>query len=135
MLILAQREERWNEWKNKSCPEIKKPNSVHVDFKESGRKEKFLGDILKEYSNRKKYFMGRLALKFVRSNFLKCQLVGKNDGWLLFSKSLTLLWNNKPDNMDACRSADRNFTPSVDNYFKDAIEQADPTAMIEPQYK
>ena len=56
-----QREERWNEWKNRSCPEIKKPNAIQVDFKDTGKKEKFLGDMLKEYSNRKKYFMGRLV--------------------------------------------------------------------------
>ena len=58
-VISAQREERWNEWKNKSCPELKRPNPVQVDFKERAKKEKFLGDTLKEFSNRKKYFMGR----------------------------------------------------------------------------
>lgn len=51
------------------------------------------------------------------------------------SKMLTMLWNNKPDNLEACRSTERNFSPSLEEYFKVAIEQTDPAAMIEPSYK
>lgn len=48
---------------------------------------------------------------------------------------MTRLWNHKPDNMAACRSKEREFLPSLENYFEEAIMQADPAAMIEPQYK
>ena len=68
----VQREERWNEWKNRSCPEIKKPNAVQMDFKETGRRERYLGDTLKEYSNRKKYFMGRLVHLLCSLRYAAC---------------------------------------------------------------
>lgn len=59
-LFTLQREERWNEWKNKSCPEVKKPNPAIMDFQNGQRsKEPYLGDVLKEYHNQKKYFMGK----------------------------------------------------------------------------
>ena len=56
----SQREECWNEWKNKSCPEVKKPNPVSMDIENGIRsKEPHLGDVLKEYHSQKKYFMGK----------------------------------------------------------------------------
>ncbi len=59
IFVVLQREERWNDWKNKSCPEVKKPNPV-VDFQTCDHpKQKYLGDILKDYHNQKKYFMGK----------------------------------------------------------------------------
>ncbi|KAK7574093.1 hypothetical protein V9T40_011284 [Parthenolecanium corni] len=104
------REERWNEWKNKSCPEVKKPNPAIMDFQNGQRsKEPYLGDVLKEYHNQKKYFMGNTRL--------------------------TKLWNHRPNNLDACRSKERHFLPSLDSYFEEAIMQSDPAAMIEAQYK
>jgi THO complex subunit 1 len=43
------------------------------------------------------------------------------------------LWNLCPDNMAACRSKDRDFLPTLENYFEEAIEQLDPS--VESQYK
>lgn len=48
---------------------------------------------------------------------------------------MTRLWNHKPDNLEACRSKEREFLPSLESYFEEAIMQTDPAAMIEPQYK
>lgn len=51
------------------------------------------------------------------------------------SAELTRLWNLSPDNMDACKDEKRVFLPSLEDYFSDAIDQNDPEAMIEDQYK
>lgn len=40
-----------------------------------------------------------------------------------------------PDNLEACRAPERNFLMSLEDYFKEAIEQLDPAAMVEEQYK
>ena len=40
----------------------------------------------------------------------------------LGNKGLTELWNLNPDNLEACRAAERDFLPSVENYFEEAIE-------------
>lgn len=51
------------------------------------------------------------------------------------SAELTKLWNVCPDNLEACRGKDRDFLPSLDSYFEEAIEQTDPNAMVEESYK
>jgi THO complex subunit 1 len=37
------------------------------------------------------------------------------------------------ENMAACRSKERDFLPSVKNYFEEAIKQLDP--LVESQFK
>lgn len=51
------------------------------------------------------------------------------------SAELTRLWNLNPDNMDACKADSRVFLPKLDDLFANAVEQADPEAMVEEQYK
>lgn len=78
------------------------------------------------------------------------------------SDELTRLWNLNHDNMDACKSESRSdkvhlkfdshfytfiyfiwsvvsphreFIPSLDDFFSEAIEQADPANMVEDEYK
>uniref|UniRef100_A0A3P9KE95 THO complex 1 n=1 Tax=Oryzias latipes TaxID=8090 RepID=A0A3P9KE95_ORYLA len=48
---------------------------------------------------------------------------------------LTRLWNLNSDNMEACKSDSREFMPSLDEFFAEAIEQADPVNMVEEEYK
>ncbi|MCJ8731140.1 hypothetical protein PDJAM_G00195930 [Pangasius djambal] len=61
--------------------------------------------------------------------------------WITFIKysdetdELTRLWNLNPDNMEACKSDSREFMPSLEEFFEEAIEQADPANMVEDQYK
>ena len=40
-----------------------------------------------------------------------------------FSAEMTRLWNLCVDNSEATRLAKRDFTPSLDDYFKKAVEQ------------
>ncbi|XP_068955844.1 THO complex subunit 1 isoform X4 [Petaurus breviceps papuanus] len=62
----------------------------------------------------------------------------KNEGCPSFvkeSEELTRLWNHCPDNMEACKSETREYMPTLEEFFEEAIEQADPENMVENEYK
>ena len=56
-----------------------------------------LGDIIKDASSQGKFYMG--------------------------SPELTKLWNLCPDNLEACKGKERDFLPTLEDYFADAIAQ------------
>eukprot|EP00066_Takifugu_rubripes_P008884 XP_003975419.1 PREDICTED: THO complex subunit 1 [Takifugu rubripes] len=101
-------EENWNSWKNEGCPSFVKERTVDDKPKRPARKRQAPEDFLGKGPDRK-IFMG-------------------ND-------ELTRLWNLNHDNMDACKSESREFVPSLDDFFSEAIEQADPANMVEDEYK
>uniref|UniRef100_A0A8C6T209 THO complex 1 n=1 Tax=Neogobius melanostomus TaxID=47308 RepID=A0A8C6T209_9GOBI len=101
-------EENWNSWKNEGCPSFVKERAVDDKPKRPSRKRAAPEDFLGKGPDRK-IFMG-------------------ND-------ELTRLWNLNPDNMEACKSESREFMPSLDEFFAEAIEQADPVNMVEDEYK
>ncbi|KAM7400451.1 hypothetical protein PAMA_004911 [Pampus argenteus] len=101
-------EENWNGWKNEGCPSFVKERPVDDKPKRPTRKRQAPEDFLGKGPDRK-IFMG-------------------ND-------ELTRLWNLNHDNMEACKSDIREFMPSLDEFFTEAIEQADPTNMVEDEYK
>lgn len=101
-------EENWNSWKNEGCPSFVKERTVDDKPKRPTRKRQAPEDFLGKGPDRK-IFMG-------------------ND-------ELTRLWNLNQDNMEACKSDSREFMPSLDEFFAEAIEQADPTNMVEEEYK
>ncbi|KAM4557250.1 THO complex subunit 1 [Fundulus diaphanus] len=101
-------EENWNAWKNEGCPSFVKERAVDDKPKRLSRKRQAPEDFLGKGPDRK-IFMG-------------------ND-------ELTRLWNLNHDNMEACKSDSREFMPSLDEFFAEAIEQADPLNMIEEEYK
>ncbi|KAK3917778.1 THO complex subunit 1 [Frankliniella fusca] len=119
--FLQAREEQWSNWKNEGCKEFQTPGGVSkglIDSDESGgdrkklkprRKGKALGDLIRDSASQGKTYMG--------------------------NAELTKLWNVCPDNLEACRGKDRDFLPSLDSYFEEAIEQSDPSAMVEDSYK
>jgi THO complex subunit 1 len=53
----------------------------------------------------------------------------------LGNSELTRLWNLCPDNLEACRLESRNFMPTLEEYFEEAIDQADPDSGVEAEYK
>ncbi|XP_030016537.1 THO complex subunit 1 [Sphaeramia orbicularis] len=101
-------EENWNAWKNEGCPSFVKERTVDDKPKRPTRKRQAPEDFLGKGPDRK-IFMG-------------------ND-------ELTRLWNLNHDNMEACKSDSREFMPSLDEFFAEAIEQADPANMVEEEYK
>ncbi|CAC5356367.1 THOC1 [Mytilus coruscus] len=102
------REEFWNKWKNDSCPSFEKEPMSENPKHKTKAKRRWVGDDLQASGG-----------KFVKMG----------------SAELTRLWNLSPDNMDACKDEKRVFLPSLEDYFSDAIDQNDPEAMIEDQYK
>ncbi len=48
---------------------------------------------------------------------------------------LSRLWNLGSDNLEACKQKSRNFTPDLKQFLEEPIEQADPEAKIEADFK
>ncbi|XP_048255677.1 THO complex subunit 1-like [Haliotis rufescens] len=105
---ILQREENWNNWKNEGCPSYERETPKDAPKMKVRAKRRRIGDDLKA-SGGKIIKMG--------------------------SGELTRLWNINPDNMDACKNEKRDFLPQLDDFFGEAIEQDDPEAMIEDNYK
>ncbi|KAK2578475.1 hypothetical protein KPH14_011643 [Odynerus spinipes] len=110
---ILKREEHWNAWKNEGCPPFKRPASEssteNEDAKKVRRPKRRIGDIIRDAQAVGKYHMG--------------------------NPELTKLWNLCPNNLEACKSKDRDFLPSLEIYFEEAIMQLDPSAMVEEEYK
>lgn len=109
---ILHREEHWNKWKNEGCPKIESEKTETKNLGEGGtfrKKKRRLGDVLQKEVSEKKVNLGNTGL--------------------------TALWNLNPNNLDACRAEERDFLPSLENYFEEAIEQLDPKNEIEDTYK
>ncbi|EDX11795.1 THO complex subunit 1 [Drosophila simulans] len=99
------REEMWNNWKNEGCKEFKKPEEPTPSEEDSKptpnkRPRRPLGDALRDASRSGKFYLG-------------------ND-------NLTRLWNYSPDNLQACKSEQRNFLPLLETYLETPHEKVDP---------
>ncbi|XP_059420138.1 THO complex subunit 1-like [Carassius carassius] len=101
-------EENWNSWKNEGCPSFVKERPAETKPIRPSRKRPAPEDFLGKGPDRK---------------------------ILMGNEELTRLWNLNPDNMEACKSDSREFMPSLEEFFVEAIEQADPTNMVEDEYK
>ncbi|KAF7278945.1 THO complex 1-like protein Hpr1 [Rhynchophorus ferrugineus] len=106
---ILKREELWNAWKNDGCPEIKKllPQSEPGIEKTESSDESPLGDLIRDADQKGKYYLG--------------------------NAELTKLWNFCPNNLEACKGKDRDFLPSLDDYFTDAIAQVDSNKVIKDE--
>uniref|UniRef100_A0A673Y8D2 THO complex 1 n=1 Tax=Salmo trutta TaxID=8032 RepID=A0A673Y8D2_SALTR len=101
-------EENWNSWKNEGCPSFVQERPVDDKPKRPMRKRQAPEDFLGKGPDRK-VFMGNVEL--------------------------TRLWNLNHNNMAACQSVSREFMPTLEEFFEEAIEQADPANMVEDEYK
>ncbi|KAJ9599999.1 hypothetical protein L9F63_009709, partial [Diploptera punctata] len=107
---ILKREEHWNSWKNDGCPEFQKTRGEkRKSLPRPRRPKKSLGDQMRDVTQHGKFIMG--------------------------NAELTKLWNLCPNNLEACKSKERDFLPSLEGYFEEAIEQLDPAAMVEEEYK
>ncbi|KTG33995.1 hypothetical protein cypCar_00009961 [Cyprinus carpio] len=95
-------EENWNSWKNEGCPSFVKERPAETKPIRPSRKRQAPEDFLGKGPDRK---------------------------ILMGNEELTRLWNLNHDNMEACKSDSREFMPSLEEFFVEAIEQADPTNM------
>ncbi|XP_017881073.1 THO complex subunit 1 isoform X2 [Ceratina calcarata] len=110
---ILKREEHWNAWKNEGCPPFKKPAPDSIadidELRKPKRPRRRIGDVIRDAQAVGKYHMG--------------------------NPELTKLWNLCPNNLEACKSKERDFLPSLETYFEEAIAQLDPKAMVEDEYK
>ncbi|KAH8310254.1 hypothetical protein KR044_000228, partial [Drosophila immigrans] len=102
---MLHREEMWNNWKNDGCKEFKKPEEADGNEDETKpppakRSKRPLGDCLRDAARNGKFFLG-------------------ND-------NLTKLWNYSPDNLQACKSEQRNFLPMLETYLETPHDKSDP---------
>ncbi|KXJ28973.1 THO complex subunit 1 [Exaiptasia diaphana] len=106
------REENWILWKNEGCPSFikdKEKEPSEVPSKAPRKRTRSFGEEISSGWKSKKIQMG--------------------------NSELTRLWNLCPNNLEACSSEKRVFLPTLEEYFGEAIEQSDPAAMIEDEYK
>ncbi|KAM4705589.1 THO complex subunit 1 isoform 2-T2 [Rhinophrynus dorsalis] len=101
-------EENWNSWKNEGCPSFVKERPPEAKPTKLPKKRPAPEDFLGKGSS-KKILMG--------------------------NEELTRLWNLCPDNIEACKAESREFMPTLEQFFEEAIEQADPENMVENEYK
>ncbi|XP_018322203.1 THO complex subunit 1 [Agrilus planipennis] len=110
---ILHREEHWNTWKNDGCPEFKKGLQANQELTAEKRRTIIerpkLGDIIRDANNDGKYYLG--------------------------TPELTKLWNLCPDNLEACKGKDRDFLPSLETYFSDAIDQLESPTPIKDEDK
>ncbi|KAK2173448.1 hypothetical protein NP493_873g01065 [Ridgeia piscesae] len=117
---ILSREENWSVWKNDGCASYVREKAPAPSKTQTGRQvpQRAIWNV-----QAKKRSLGE-DLKASGGKLIK-----------MGNSELTRLWNLCPDNMEACRSSNRNFLPSMEEFFEEAIEQADPEAMIEDAYK
>ncbi|XP_063215870.1 THO complex subunit 1 isoform X2 [Bacillus rossius redtenbacheri] len=120
---ILQREEQWNAWKNEGCPEFQRPVQQPGVDDTAGEE---MGDRRRAMNRprRSKRRLGDLVMEADSQNNV-----------LMGNPELTKLWNLSVSNLDACKSKERDFLPSLESYFEEAMEQADPSAMVDDQYK
>jgi len=116
---ILNREENWINWKNCGCGSFAKFPPALLEE---------MGELPKEDSRKKSRGVKRSVGEEYLSNRSKKANLGNTE--------LTRLWNLCPDNLKACKAENRlNFLPQLDTFFEEAIEQADPEAGIEEEYK
>lgn len=119
---ILEREEMWNSWKNDGCKEFSRPSAApaaapatttpdtdaaaapmkaETPATTSNKLKRRLGDLVQDSIAQKRFYMG--------------------------SPELTRLWNICPDNLQACRGADRNFLPSIETYLENPKDKTDPS--------
>lgn len=103
---ILEREHNWISWKNDGCPSFIPENATTFNIPNRKRRA---GDSVSTPLQAKKLDLG-------------------ND-------ELSRLWNLNPDNLKACKAQNRIYVPEMTSFFEEALEQFDPEAQIEDEYK
>jgi hypothetical protein len=108
MKHILEREEIWNKWKNEGCPNYVKEKRPPPG--PSARSKR---------------------IKPVTSDFMN-----KGDKPFLADNSvMSKLCNVNHDNLEACKDPDRQFLPTLKEFFEEAIDQLDPENQVEKEYQ
>lgn len=94
------REEFWSNWKNEACTELKKcnePPKKRMKTAADSTPKVNLGERIRQSEQRKELVIG--------------------------SEQLTKIWNLNQDNWNACKTKNRVFVPTVDDYFESVLTE------------
>ena len=118
---ILSREENWTNWKNEGCPSFAR--TVDPIVIEEG--EDVSDKVVPPKKPRQRRSVG--------TDYLSSKSRSKIN---MGTVELTRLWNICPDNLEASKQDSRlKFLPTLEDFFEEAIEQADPEAGIEDEYK
>ena len=105
---LFKREENWSNWKNEQCPEIVAKKAKIESSEETATTKAIKGTHL--WITKRTGFI---------EQFFKAKEHGKT---LVGTVEMNKLWNYEPNNMAACTSKDRDFTPNKEDHFGFILE-------------
>jgi len=117
------RETQWNSWKNQGCLPLAKKVEAKNDTSISEEKSESNGDKKDGLPRKRKARLGDIT-----------RSAAKNGRFVMGNPLLSKLWNQWPDNLEACSAPERDFLPSMEEYFGEAIEELDPANQIEDSY-
>ena len=103
---ILEREDIWNKWKNEGCPN-------YVKEKQPPKKAQ-----VKRLKPVTSDFVPKFGRNFIAEN----------------QSDIVNLCNINHDNLEACKDVNRQFLPSLKEFFDEAIEQMDPENQVEKQY-
>ena len=103
---LFEREDYWNNWKNDGCGELKEITDTEEQINFSSEY------IRNSYQSQKRAQIGDYAKSAYNSNKI-----------LIGNPEMNRLWNFYPDNLEACKSPKRDFTPTIENYFESVLKR------------
>lgn len=103
---LLLREEYWNRWKNEGCNELK-------EVVETEEQQQQNADYVRNSYH--SVNLARVGEKLRAHNNSNRIIIGNHE--------MTRLWNFCPDNLEACRSQKRAFTPSIERYFESVLKR------------
>ena len=102
---LIERENFWVKWKNEGCPKFMRDKETELAEPAKKKRKTIYDDIMS----------------------------GSELG--LGSPELTRLWSKTESNLDACKTPKRQFIPTIEGFFEEAMMHADPANEIEDKYK
>lgn len=106
---ILEREEIWNKWKNESCPNFVKDKKFQTQPKTASKRQRPISSDFLSKSSTNKVFITDSSL-------------------------MSKLCNVNHQNLEICKDPNRQFLPSLKEFFTDAIEQLDPENQVEKQY-
>jgi len=122
---ILKRELIWIRWKNEGCPSLVIPSPLAA---ENGDSEK--EPALAEGTPEKRAKLGKRKASL--GDMMRYE--AKHGKINLGNKGLTKLWNINPDNLEACREKERNFLPSMLQFFEEPINEMNPHNGIDSTY-
>ncbi|XP_023347729.1 THO complex subunit 1 [Eurytemora carolleeae] len=117
---ILKRELIWSRWKNEGCPSFVIKSTVKEDDEKKTADEK---PKLISNPRKRKAGLGELIREETKRGEVN-----------LGNKGLTKLWNLNPDNLEACKDIERNFLPSLEEFFSEAIQEINPKNQVEEAY-